>query len=78
MFKIRNKDGLFSTGKVWPTWARVGRGWTNKDDLLAHVTSTIPNPRSYLGPRESFYTSNDEIVEFEMVEVSNVSLLQIF
>ncbi len=61
MFKIRNKDGLFSNGGRWPSWTKIGKVWRNMGALSGHLAQ-IAN--------QDFYSDNDEVIGFEPVEVS--------
>lgn len=38
IFKIRNPEGLFSTGGSRPTWSRKGKTWVALNHLRAHLT----------------------------------------
>lgn len=67
MFKIRNKDGEFSGGGVWPEWTKVGKTWMERGHLSGHLTQT---------DYESFYSEDDEVVEFVLVEVGSEPLTE--
>jgi len=38
IFKIRNPQGLFSTGGSSPTWASKGKTWVALNHLRSHLT----------------------------------------
>ncbi len=64
MFKIRNKDGLFSNGGTWPEWTKTGKVWRQRGHLSNHLAQVSRN----------IYSETDVIVEFEMIEISTVLL----
>ena len=70
MYKIRNKDGLFSTGGGNHKWHETGKTWKK----LGHISSHLgPVPfQGYNG--ETAYDGTEEIVEFELVEKSVIPL----
>jgi len=37
-YKIRNGDGLFSTGGTHPSWTKKGKTWGNLGSLRSHLT----------------------------------------
>lgn len=38
IFKIRYKDGKFSTGGMYPHFTECGKGWTSLSKLKQHLT----------------------------------------
>jgi len=38
IYKIRNPQGLFSTGGATPSWSRRGKTWVALNHLNAHLT----------------------------------------
>jgi hypothetical protein len=38
VYKIRNKEGLFSTGGLYPQWRKVGKTWVTLSHIRAHLT----------------------------------------
>lgn len=46
IFKIRNPQGLFSTGGSTPTWSRKGKTWVALNHVRAHLT-LVRDEREY-------------------------------
>lgn len=63
IFKIKNQQGLFSTGGIFPEWSKRGKVWKTLGNLKSHLT-LIANERNY-----KIYNGCN-IVEFEMIEKS--------
>lgn len=38
LFKIMNRDGLFSTGGMRPRWSKRGKTWNSIGHLKCHLT----------------------------------------
>lgn len=38
IFKIKNSDGLYSTGGTTPRWTKTGKTWVALNHLQAHLT----------------------------------------
>lgn len=68
-FKIRRRDGLFSTGGCRPRWTKNGKTWTNLGHLKNHLN--ITDPGVYAGC---------ELVTLEVsvTEVSGMTLKEMF
>ena len=66
MFKIRNIEGLFSTGGTYPSFNKKGKTWTQR----GHITSHLSQLREY--EKKAMY-AGCTVVEFEMIEVGEVS-----
>lgn len=62
VYKIRNKDGLFSTGTSSPRWTKEGKTWTSLGKLKNHLNLFITEWNGgFLIPEDW------EIVEAEVV-----------
>lgn len=38
VYKIRNQEGLFSSGGTYPKWSKVGKVWASRNALSNHLT----------------------------------------
>lgn len=38
VYKIRNKEGLFSSGGTYPKWSKIGKVWASRMALSNHLT----------------------------------------
>jgi hypothetical protein len=71
IYKIRDANGLFSTGGMNPSFTKKGKAWTN----VGHVKSHLHQ----VSKRESKY-KDCSLVEFQLVEVelSTVSMVEFY
>ena len=60
IYKIKNPQGLFSTGGATPMWTSKGKSWSSIGYIKSHLT----------GLRSSEYYENCNIVEYEMIETT--------
>jgi hypothetical protein len=58
VYKIRNSEGLFSTGSTYPNFRKVGKLWSNISHAKNHIKLV------------KVVGSDWEIVEFELIEKS--------
>lgn len=63
VYKIRNKDGLFSSGGMRPNWVKQGKIWQQ----LGHVHSHIQQLTSNYTPADVY--KDAEVVEAEITEI---------
>lgn len=63
VYKIRNKDGLFSTGGMRPTWTKQGKVWQQ----LGHVHSHIQQLTTGYTPADVY--KDADVVEAEITEI---------
>jgi len=68
-FKIRRKeDGLFSSGRTYPSFSKKGKTWNGLAALCNHLSLNETYCYSYRGAK---YRSEEiEIVEMEMVQIA--------
>jgi len=71
MYKIRNKDGLFSTGGGLPKWNERGKVWK----LLSHISSHLGTDPFSKKFGKTVYDGTEEIVEYEMIEIAVIPLV---
>jgi len=64
IFKVRNKDGKFSTGTSSPVFNKCGKTWSR----LSFCTCSLQNINDQYGG-ENVIPVDWEIVEYELVEV---------
>ena len=67
IYKIMNKEGLFSTGGMDFSFHEKGKEWKEKRHLISHLTQTIHCKA------ENEY-ENCDIVEFELKEVDRYDI----
>jgi hypothetical protein len=65
MFKIKNSEGLFSTGGQWPTFTASGKIFAKRGHVTSHLSQMTDKEKA------RFYTGCT-VVEFEMVETGEV------
>jgi len=65
-FKIqRRTDGLFSTGGMFPKWAKKGKTWYRPGDVSSHIT--MATNRTYLAGTYGGYRAEEiDIVTYEI------------
>lgn len=49
VYKIRNKEGLFSTGGLYPRWKKVGKTWVALQHINAHIAMLCKRYNQYKG-----------------------------
>lgn len=71
VFKIRDENGLFSTGGTSPSFTHAGKVWNN----IGHVKSHL---RQFLGGRQLEIYANAKIVCIEYTEkdIENYDILE--
>ena len=67
IYKIINKDGLFSTGGMDISFHKKGKEWKEKRHLISHLTQTIRCGE------ESEY-ENCDVIKFELKEVDRYDI----
>ena len=67
---IRNKEGLFSSGKANPTWSKKGKTWTSKLSIQAHF-ALFNN--EYYKDLDKVY-KDCELVEFELTPIKTTDM----
>ena len=67
IYKIMNKEGLFSTGGMRIGFHKKGKEWKERRHLITHLTQTIRCGE------ESDY-ENCDVVEFELKEVDRYDI----
>jgi len=79
IYKIRNSDGLFSTGGHRPHFQKHGKHWTSVSNLERHLFQILAPPKRTTSNKfpPSVYLGC-EIVEFELVETSVVETFEDF
>ena len=84
-YKIRNKDGKFSTGGERPQWTKSGKTWAGLGPLKNHLNCVEEAENRYNWKRSDgydkvFFVYEDcEIVRFEMqVEETDTCLITQF
>jgi len=70
-YKIRNKDGLYSTGTTSPRWYKNGKTWSTRAAIMSHLTQFVSSNGKYI---EKTYKDTDEIVEFVVSTVEGSSM----
>lgn len=63
-FKIRTKDGLFSTGGQWPSFDKKGKTWKKRAHLHCHLNQLNDDGKQYL-------IHGVSVVEVEVIEEIN-------
>ena len=79
VYKIRNKDGLYSTGGSYPHFTKNGKTWNSKAALNNHINLLIET-KSWRMPATIGDVYDDcELIEIEIsqVEVGSKSLIQL-
>lgn len=68
LFRIRDKEGKFSTGGSWPDFTKKGKTWVGTGPLRSHFTQSIEAGRHR---RERKDTYDDcEVVEYRVIKVA--------
>ena len=67
IYKIVNKDGLFSTGGMDISFHKKGKEWKERRHLITHLTQTIR-----CGDEYSY--KDCDVVEFELKEVNRYDI----
>lgn len=49
VYKIQNKEGLFSKGGRWPMFTKTGKTWSNIGHLKTHLMQFTTFPKQYQG-----------------------------
>lgn len=70
-YKIRNKEGLYSTGSMSPRWHKNGKTWSTRAAVMSHLTQFVSSNGKYI---EKTYKDSDEIVEFVVSTVEGSSM----
>lgn len=65
VYKIKNKDGLYSTGGTTPKFVKDGKVWSKLSHLKNHLRSFKPKPRKVKFYNDSY---NDE---YELTKTRN-------
>lgn len=68
MFKIRNAEGLFSSGGMDITWSKTGKTWRTMGHVNSHLNHHLKNKQW------KTYDGTEELIEYEMVEIGSTSL----
>jgi len=75
VWKIRNTEGLFSTGSFRPRFTKEGKTWNRKMDVEAHIRQFHDPGAKCSDPDGPGWTNTDKttynnchVVEFELVE----------
>jgi hypothetical protein len=66
MYKIRNQEGLFSTGGEKPHWRRKGKVWNELRFIKSHLKFM-----------RSEYGDSVEVVEYSLKEIGSQSIDEI-
>ena len=65
VYKIRNQDGLFSSGGTWPRFTKKGKIWKARGHLTNHLNQV------HQGRVAHYYDQGAHIVEYEVIEIVN-------
>jgi len=49
VYKIRNREGLFSTGGLTPRWKKVGKTWVALQHVNSHINMVRKEYVRYIG-----------------------------
>lgn len=63
IYKIRNQEGLYSTGGSYVHWTKMGKTWQNLAHLKCHL--------AMLGKHLEQTYKDCKIVTFEIIEVDS-------
>ena len=66
IYKIRDENGLYSTGGMSPSFTKSGKAWNNIGHLKNHLRQFFDR-RAYRGRSAELY-ENAEIIAIEVVE----------
>ncbi len=66
VYKIRDENGLYSTGGMNPSFTKAGKTWNNIGHLKNHLRQFFDRT-AYRGRRAELY-ENAEIIAIEIVE----------
>lgn len=69
VYKIRNKNGLYSCGGCKPKFNKIGKTWSKLSEIKLHLRLFNPKPYKYTEP--SIYhkaKTNNIPVDWEIVE----------
>lgn len=49
IYRIRNREGMYSKGGVWVSWSKKGKVWKKESHLKTHLGQNLDNksPRGY-------------------------------
>lgn len=75
IYKIRNDEGLFSTGGLTPRWRKVGKTWTKEQNVLSHLNMILNDYKKYGG---TYIYRRSELIEYEVKESNITSVRNIF
>lgn len=76
IFKIRNSQGLFSTGGSHPKWTKRGKTWVALNHLNAHLTLIRTELNNYTRVnRQANPYVNCEVVEYTVIEDGSRSIV---
>jgi hypothetical protein len=67
VFKVRHKNGLFSSGGAYATFNKKGKTWSNKAGVMRHF-SMFTQDYSKGRERAVDYINNCEIIELITIE----------
>lgn len=68
VYKIRSKEGTFSTGSATPSFTKKGQSWTSRGHLINHLLR-FKKEKTF-----NKYYSGCEVVRFNLEEDAVVSL----
>lgn len=76
IYKIRNKEGLYSTGGTSPRWTKKGKSWSQLNHVRSHITlvKTISGKDKYEIRPDLYPYNNCVLVTFQETEVSEEKL----
>lgn len=65
VYKIQNRDGMFSTGGSDPQWKNKGKVWKNIGHVKNHLHQFVGK---YTSERGSLFYDGSSVIEYELLE----------
>lgn len=76
VYKIRNKEGLFSTGGAYPGFHKEGKSWWNLSNLKSHLRLLESYSKRNPKRKIDIIYKDCEIVEYEKIERTTKSVIE--
>lgn len=77
-YKIRNSEGLFSTGGYTPKWHKTGKTWKQIGHIKNHIhLLTDEDWRGVSNPKIIYKDCVLEVTEFKEAEIREESIEQV-
>ncbi len=73
VYKIQNKNGLFSTGGTCPSFTKDGKMWTRLGSLKSHLTLYYSKRNNLNYPKINAYV-DCVVLEYELKAPSEINL----